>query len=131
MARTWKSECGCLFDITEEPSPISFCGRHSSYEDALAENNSNALFQSKISEELRKELGDVQYVLVEKRTKDGKEEIISKKEIHNYVPPEKSFEIVEKEDGSKQIEFVGYTEKEREILEKMKVSAGTIPVTKG
>lgn len=123
--RKWKSICGCLFDVTGEPFAINACDRHLSYAEAIAENQAAASTIQVVEHELNKELGEAKYILVEKRIKDGKEEIISEKELYNYLPPEKIVEVIEV-DGKKQYEFSGYTEKELEILEKLNTSEDAV-----
>lgn len=126
MGKTWESDiCGCKFDVTGEPVAVQTCERHLSYVDALAENNSANSTAKAIEQELTKELGEAKFVLIEKRIKDGKEEVISEKEIYNYIPPEKVVEAIEI-DGKKQYEFFGYTEKELEILEKLNTSEDAV-----
>lgn len=124
--RKWKSDiCGCEFDVTGEPFVVNACDRHLSYVEALAENQAIASTIQVVEHELNKELGEAKYILVEKRIKDGKEEIISEKELYNYLPPEKIVEVIEV-DGKKQYEFSGYTEKELEILEKLNTSEDAV-----
>lgn len=120
MAQTWKSFCGCKFDVTDKPVVVGLCDKHTSYEEALAENQKQSEAIAQIEETLKLGLGDVQYVLVEKRIKEGVEEIISEKELVGYIPPEKFVEIFDKEDGTKGFDLIGFTEKEKQVLEKLK-----------